>query len=121
MLPSMLRNPRAMANVRNRWWCQSQRNPSAISSLKGRRSTTSSVAAGARFVTTMANTSPADTANVAASKTTGRTKPVNSRRLASGGPRNWLATISAEYIRPFARSRCWASTIAGMNVWALLS
>ena len=77
--------------------------------------------AGARFVATIANTSPADTANVAASNTTGRTKPVSSRMLASGGPRNWLATISAEYIRPFARSRCSASTIAGMNVWALLS
>ena len=33
-----------------------------------------------------------------------RTRSTSSR-LASGGPTNWLATISAEYIRPLARSR----------------
>ena len=51
----------------------------------------------------------------------GSTKPAASSRLASGGPTNWLATISAEYIWPLACSRSASSTIAGRNVWALLS
>ena len=74
-----------------------------------------------RRVATMLNTSPAAGAEEPASKMIGSTNPVASNRLASGGPANWLATISAEYICPLACSRSASSTTAGKNVWALLS
>jgi hypothetical protein len=69
----------------------------------------------------MLNTSPAARANDPASKRSGSANPVTSSRLASGGPANWLATISAAYICPLACSRSGSSTTAGRNVWALLS
>ena len=67
------------------------------------------------------NTSAAEAANVPASTTNGRANPTASSRPASGGPTNWLATVSAEYRRPLAFSRSRSTTRAGMNVWALLS
>ena len=95
-----------MANVRSSGWRHSQRKPSASSALNGRRSTGGAATAGpARFVTTMLKTSPAAAAKDPASKRIGSTKPVANRMLASGGPTNWLATISAAYIWPLACSR----------------
>ena len=116
MAPSRLRTPSEIASVRITSWRHSHRKPSAASLRQGRRSTISAPAAGGRGVTTIAKTSAADTANVAASKNIGRAKPTSSSTLASGGPMNWLATNSAEYIRPLARSSSGFSTIAGMNV-----
>ena len=118
-LLSRFRAPRASAIVRITGWCHSQLKPSAISARHCGLAARPSCIGLRRTV--IAATSAADAANEPASTTNGRAKPTASSRPASGGPTNWLATISAEYSRPFARSRSASVTRAGMNVWALLS
>ncbi len=43
------------------------------------------------------------------------------RKPASGGPMNWLLTISTPHRRLLAVCSCDRATMAGMKVWAVLS
>ena len=124
MVPSRLRAPSAMAQVRSRSWCHSQRKPSRELGLErltldggspGGRGAASSPRSAKTSRGRQRRTTPA-------SNRTGRTKPTASRRLAERrsertGWRRARPRTSGRWPARGAR----LSTIAGRNVWALLS
>ena len=121
MVPSRLRTPSEMASVRMTSWCHSQRKPSAASARHGRRSTVLGGRRRAAGVTTMANTSAADTANVAGVDDERQGEADEQQQAGQRRAENWLATSLGREHPPVGPLEVRSSTIAGRNVWALLS
>ena len=108
MLPSMLRKPRVMANVRSSGWCHSQRNPSASSSLNGRRSTAGVRSpAGARLVATIAEHEPGGRRRTCRRRTrsAGRTRSAAAGWRAAGRGTGWRRSRPSTSGRWPARGR----------------
>ena len=115
-----LMSPRMIAIGRKRLWAQSQAKPSLISA---RKLIGPVLASGAKLLTVgfIAAISAAAIKKVTASIKNGRNIATPITRLPSGGPINELVRDSADHIRPFAFSRSFSSTTAGIKVCALLS